>query len=123
MPESDLLLHAPGFILLEWIIVVWLGFATTAGTGAVWWVYRDSRRGRKEIHEKIEDAVSGLETRIDEKIKPVQDGIDSHIKECQDLRVTDNRWMGSVNAALMMLTRGQWKPKVVIPDDDDGDSE
>ena len=116
MPESDLLLNAPGFILLEYIILGLLVFSMLSGAGGLWYIYLDGRRGRKALHEKIELFAENLSKEIDTKVQPVQDGIDSHIKECQDLRVEDSRWMGGVNVALKMLTDGRWSPDMVDSD-------
>ena len=85
MPDYQMM-TGPAFIFLEWVILILLIFAILSGAGGLWWVYRDGRRGRKDLHEKIESFVDIIRAEMKEAVKPAQDGIEAHIKECRQLR-------------------------------------
>lgn len=68
-----LLQTSEGLVLIELLTVVGLllGFGTVFSV--IVWLFKDTREGRRGLHQKIEDKAAELHARIDEGQKEVHD--------------------------------------------------
>lgn len=95
MPEHELL-NAPGFYILEWVILGGL----LGLTGLVGYMFRDARAGRRDLYAKIDANREAIEKKIEEGDDKIWNAYHEHDTKCDQRHGEDQRWKGQVEGHL-----------------------
>lgn len=96
------LLQTPeGVVIIELLTVAGLGLGFSVLFGLIIWLFKDTREGRRGLHDKIDNRTGELHDRIDEtqeEVKGVRKELHDHAIDDANARAEDARVRGEERA-------------------------